>query len=489
MQWREYYQEFIRPQRYSWNREKGAEVQEEIVTTVRAKISDDGMEAYLLTNCEAGAQGPSTQEIAQMLQDLQIVVGIREITTQAWQNEKPNPGNILIAEGTRATQGHDGWIDFLFKKKANPAPETEIKKVDFHELAWIHNVLKSEVVAVIHPAEPGVPGVTVTGKKVDPKPVKQPSLKLGKGVASDPKDPLRVIAQEDGNAVLDADGTIHVDTIITIHGNVDYSTGNIEFVGSVIVMGDVKSDFSVKAKGSIEISGNVEDATIEAGGDVTVRNGFIGTGKGVLVAGGKAVIHHVLNQKVTSASDVIVVREAVCAKITAARKIDAPTAVFVGCILEAGNEIEVCNLGNGEEGQSRARVGRRGIILERVNQVEKEMAAAQKQAADVKDTLYKLVRLQLDKGSLSPEQQQLNGKLRALQTEVQRKIEELQKNKESVKLDLDKDSMAQIIVRDTLFPNVSLEMNGLRKLNHNALKEVILTEHGGKIEEKPLESD
>lgn len=462
-------------------------MQEVTVLTAKVHISEDGMKAFLHLCGEPGTLNLTGRDVAQILQDHHVTYGIREEANRAELQIGSTPEGFLIAEGTPPTQGRDGWIEYRFKPEVRTEAEKDSAKVDFHNLGWIHNVLKSEMIAEIHPAEHGAPGMTVTGKQVEPKPVKQPALKTGKGVAFDAEHPNRVIAVEDGNAVVDVDGTVHVETTITIHGNVDYSTGDIDFVGSVLVTGDVKSDFAVKAKKTVEINGNVEDATIEAGGDVVIKNGFIGTGKGVLVSGGKATIHHILNQKVTAATEVVVVREAVCAKISAATRIVAPTAVFVGCTLEAGNEIEVCNLGNGEEGQSRARVGRRGIILERINQVEKEIATSQKQASDVKDTLYRLVRLQLDKGSLSPDQQAMNTKLRAAQVELQKRLEQLLKNKEQLRLELDKDSMARIIVRDTLFPNVSLEMNGLRKLNHNALKEVVLTERGGKIEEKPLE--
>jgi uncharacterized protein len=469
--------------------EKGAEVQEASVMVATVSISDDGMEAFLSISGEAAASAPTRDEIAQLLLDHGVVHGIREEAVLAVMSAVPGSPRTIVAEGTKPTQGRDGCVEFCFKRKSQPGAEHESKKVDFHSLGWIQNVMKTDVVALIHPAEPGLPGTTVLGQTVDPHPVKMHALKLGKGVGLDPENPLRVLALEDGHAVLDASGTLQVQSTLTVHGDVDYSTGDIDFVGSVLITGDVKSDFTVKARKSIEINGNVEDATIEAGGDVLIKNGFIGTGKGTLTAGGKASIHHILNQKVTGASEVVVIREAICAKIAAGNKISGATAVFVGCTLEAGNEIEVLNLGNGEEGQSRARVGRRGILLERVKLVDKQIATAQKQAGDVKDTLYKLVRLQLDKGALSAEQQQLNAKLRTLQTEVQKNIERLQKDKETIRLELNEDSMARIVVRDTLFPNVSLEMNGLRKLNHNALKEVILVEHGGKIEEKPLELD
>ena len=459
------------------------------VSTIGLKIlvSDDGMEAFLVFSEEPDVSFPSRDEIALLLQENHVVSGIREESINELVQGTARGAKVLIAEGTNPSQGKDGWIEYRFSEHSTSPEGEKEQRVDHHELGWIHNVLKSETIAVIHPAENGTSGETVLGTAVEPKAVKTPTPKLGHCVALAPDDQLRIVAMEDGNAVLHPDGTFEVETVLTIRKNIDYSTGNIDFVGSVVITGDVKADFTVKARKSIEIQGNVEDATIESGGAVTIKNGFIGQGKGTCVAVGNITIHHILNQTVTSDSDITIVREAVCAKLRAANKIIAPTAVFVGCVLEAGREIVVCNLGNGEEGQSRARVGRRGILLERMTHLEKDTLTVQKQIVDVKDTVYKLVRLQLDKGVLSPEQQQLNGKLRSLQPELQRRLEQLQKDKENLKVELEKESLARIVVRDTLFPNVSIEVNGLRKLNLNALKEVILVESGGKIEEKSID--
>ena len=43
-----------------------------------------------------------------------------------------------------------------------------------------------------------------------------------------------------------------------ISGDVDYSTGHIEFSGSVVIEGSVKPLFRVKATGSVTIGGNIE---------------------------------------------------------------------------------------------------------------------------------------------------------------------------------------------------------------------------------------
>jgi len=43
-------------------------------------------------------------------------------------------------------------------------------------------------------------------------------------------------------------GTIEVSEYLEIEGDVDYNTGNIEFPGIVIIKGDVKPGFVVRAK-------------------------------------------------------------------------------------------------------------------------------------------------------------------------------------------------------------------------------------------------
>ena len=111
----------------------------------------------------------------------------------------------------------------------------------------------------------------------------------------------------------------------------------------------------------------------------------------------------------------------------------------------------------------------------------------QKQIVDVKDAVYKLIRIQLDQGALPPEQAQLHTKLRGLQVELQQTLERHLKEKESLKVEIEKNSLVRIIVHDTLFPNVSVELNGFKKIIQNALREVILVGTPGKIEEKSLE--
>ena len=80
--------------------------------------------------------------------------------------------------------------------------------------------------------------------------------------------------------------TFQVKPVLDIDGDVDFSTGNIKFVGDVNIKGDVLSGFTVKAMGNIYVGGVVETgSTVEAGGDLTVVKGILGDGTTVIRAG------------------------------------------------------------------------------------------------------------------------------------------------------------------------------------------------------------
>ena len=84
------------------------------------------------------------------------------------------------------------------------------------------------------------------------------------------EDGLALLAAIDGKAEM-IDGRINVYAVYEVLGNVDNSTGNIDFIGNVIINGNVLTGFEVKAGGYIEVRGVVEGAKIIAQGDVLLK--------------------------------------------------------------------------------------------------------------------------------------------------------------------------------------------------------------------------
>jgi uncharacterized protein (DUF342 family) len=68
---------------------------------------------------------------------------------------------------------------------------------------------------------------------------------------------------------------VRVEPVYTIR-NVDLHSGNIDFLGMVIVTGGILSGMTVKADGDIHVKGSVVGVVLLAGGDVVVGGGIIG---------------------------------------------------------------------------------------------------------------------------------------------------------------------------------------------------------------------
>ena len=67
--------------------------------------------------------------------------------------------------------------------------------------------------------------------------------------------------------------------MLDIQGDVDFSTGDINFIGDINIEGDVLSGFTIRAMGNIHVGGVVEaGSSVEAGGDLVVVKGILGDG-------------------------------------------------------------------------------------------------------------------------------------------------------------------------------------------------------------------
>jgi uncharacterized protein len=447
---------------------------------ISVKVATDGFEAFVLDD---GTHATVTEEgLRELLAAAGVVHGILDDSLKAVVQGEINGQPVVVARGTRPVNGKDGWVEYFFDHQRAKPVEDEAGKVDLHEMHFIHNVMEGKTLAVIHAAEPGTPGTLVTGQVVPAKPGLKPQVHPGSQTRFVPDEPASIVAVCSGNVLLRSDGTIEVQPLVVINGNVDFSTGNIDFVGSLKVFGDIKSDFTVKVQKDLEVLGNVEDAVVEAGGSVHVHKGFIGSGKGTIKAGGSITVQHVLNQSVVSDKDIIIEKETVNGNLKAGGRVAVPRGTIAGGTVEANEEIEVNDLGTGEHSHGRIRVGRKGLIIERLAQIDKELQVAGKQLADVKEGVYRLIRMKIDTGALAPDREQMLQKLQDIQKRLPDRVAELETEKGKLTEDLKQDWKARIVVHGALFENVLVDINGVRMVADSAVKDVIIVERGGTIE-------
>src|SRR5690606_27653982 len=72
--------------------------------------------------------------------------------------------------------------------------------------------------------------------------------------------------------------------VYEVSGDLDMKTGNIDFVGNVVIRGNVPNGFEIKAKGDIHVYGTVESAFLYSEGSIFVNAGIVGQGNGKIYA-------------------------------------------------------------------------------------------------------------------------------------------------------------------------------------------------------------
>ena len=449
-------------------------------------ISEDKYQAHMLVKGGTPREELTVEQIRGVLQTVGVTMGISDAVVLAFASRPIFDKPVLIAQGIKGVEGKDGFVEYLFDiEKARPI-EDESGKVDIHELHFIHNVLKDQKIAVIRAPEPGTAGYKVTGEKFTPKQVKKVGPIAGACTHMDPSDPSVLLASADGHVAKHKDGSVEVQPKMTIRGDVDFSVGNIDFVGSLIVLGDIKGEFSVKVKGDLDVHGSVGEATVEVGGDVTVRKGFAGYGTGKIVAGGNVKIHNVMNQTVIAGKDIFIEKECLNAKLDAHGKVDARGAIIIGGSIDALEGVDVKELGHGEGSKIVVRIGKRGKFLERLVELEKELKIDEKQLAEMKEGIYKLTMLQMNGTGWNEQKQELLSKLQAIQKVLPGKIEGLVAERDKLNEGLHDEKDAAIIVRGIIHMNVVVDINGAKKMIENAISEVRIVKASGLIEIKAL---
>ena len=132
------------------------------------------------------------------------------------------------------------------------------------------------------PPTEGTPGRTVQNEEIPPKKGKAASAPKGRNTQL--SEDGRVLLASIAGHVEFSGRSFQVRPLLDIPGNVDFSVGNINFVGDVHIHGDICSGFTVRAMGNITVEGVVEACTVEAGRDLIVARGVQGDNQAVIRA-------------------------------------------------------------------------------------------------------------------------------------------------------------------------------------------------------------
>lgn len=274
-----------------------------------------------------------------------VVAGIQtEVLEKHFQSEDFFCTDLVIAKGKEPKHGEDDRIEYYFNTDINAQPEEkEDGTVDYFNLNMINHCKAGDMLAKIIKAEKGENGEDVYGNVIPQREQKRAVLRHGKNIEL-AEDGLSISSMVDGHVML-VDKDVFVSDVYEVE-NVDTSTGNIDYTGSVQINGNVSSNFVVNAGGNVVINGVVEGAQINAGGNIIIARGMNGMSKGILKAGGN-VIARFLENATVEAEGYINAGSILHSNVKAATEIvvNGKRGFITGGHVQAGNQITVKTLG------------------------------------------------------------------------------------------------------------------------------------------------
>jgi uncharacterized protein (DUF342 family) len=373
-------------------------------STVTVDVSDDEMRVYVrVTPPGKGGSDVPYETYLGYLRSHNVVHGIKEDFLQDFSDKPVYKEAVLVAEGTKAIDGKDAYVRYNFETDQSRVRIREgiNGKIDFKELNIIQNVVENQPLAKLMLPEIGTVGRTVTGKTIPAKNGRDISLPLGENVRV-AEDEVTILSNINGQVML-TNGKINVQPIYTVKGDVNLRTGNIIFLGTVIITGSVDDGFSVKATGNIEVHGTVEKAELDAEGDIIVNQGINGKGSGVVRAGRSVWARFIENAQVEAGNMVSVADGIINSRVDAAKRIvcQGKRAHIVGGRLRAAEEISAKILGSPVSGtETILEVGFDPKSKSELEKFHKLRTSSRKELEEVRLNLRTLVNIKKERKSL-----------------------------------------------------------------------------------------
>ncbi|HUI69979.1 MAG TPA: FapA family protein [Spirochaetia bacterium] len=209
---------------------------------------------------------------------------------------------VEIARGRKPSDEIPARLELEQSLVKKETAQTEARTVDFKAISAFRLVRKGDILARITPRTEGIAGIDVTGAVVA----------YGKGETASPKPGKNtvvergtVVAQVDGRFVSNEE-SFWVSEVLEILGDVDYSTGHIDFPGDVVIGGQIKQGFKVKAGGSLTCAKLIDATEVVCGGDLETAQGILGRMQGTVKVGGKVNAKFIENCYLEAGGDVLV---------------------------------------------------------------------------------------------------------------------------------------------------------------------------------------
>lgn len=458
---------------------------------IKVEISNDKMRASVtLIPPKPGGRDIEVSDVVYELKKEDIQYGIKEDSIKKYIDEDRYNEPFFAAEGDFPANGKNAQIVYHVRTdKKIKLKEDSSGKIDYRDLDLIENVVVGQLLAEKLPAEKGKYGRSLFNEIIEAKDGQDVQLAQGKGTILS-EDKTKLTAEVNGQVIY-MDGKISVETVYRVNGDVGMKTGNITFLGSVVVTGNVEDNYHIKASGNVEIYGTVQKSSIEADGDIIIRQGVTGRGDAKIEStGGNIVSKFIQDATVITDKDVVVNEGVINSIIHAGGKIvsKGKKGHIVGGSMRAGQIVDTKVIGSSANVYTEVVVGVNPKILRQIDDYTAKKSESQGKLDQLKKSLNTLkARKESNPEYFTEEYKQYYQKLEAGIKKLEKRLTEYDKEIQTLVSYMEQTSeRGRILVEKVVYAGVRITINGVEMDRlRNDMKSCVIFVDNEQIRYKP----
>lgn len=371
------------------------------------RITEDKTEAWLYLCAPEDGGMYENSEIMRYLQLNGVVAGINESHVIAMCKKQIYEREVKVASSVKGDPGREGYFEFFFDTE-KPKPKINSDgSVDYRSMSLVQNTTEGSLLAKYHPAVQGTSGRNVKGEFEKLTIYKEKRPLTGKGISNE-KNPHEYYATKSGKIEYEGDTKLSIVEVYEITGGCDYARNAlVEFNGDVIIHGNVEAGVVIKVGKSLTVEGVVESAVIEAGGDVCLKRGMQGGGKGTIEAGGNVFTEFLEYANVKAVGNVqsnVILNSIVEAEGTLT--LTGKKGLIAGGNVHATKGITCQNVGNSSEIRTMVHAGVLPELISKRIEIGQRYTKLNEELDEIVMGMAKILRVRQQTGELTEQLQQ-----------------------------------------------------------------------------------
>lgn len=409
---------------------------------------------------QEGTGAPLTWENVQTaISEAGVTRGINEkLVQKAFQRVQAGKeiADVVFARGKHAADAPESRLRYLVHVASGHSMTLRANgTADYRNQDRITTVTAGTAIAeVVAPSTDAEDGWDVLGNSIEARDGKDQDVSAGTNVRLETEENGRVVlvATADGELIVDGN-RFEIRAAHTIEGDVDLSSGNVKFPGTVTIKGSVRSGFVVMAQGDIQVAELVEAALLSAAGDVVVNQGVKGAARAVIRAKGNIGCTFAEQATLLAVGNVQAKNSLVHCKVKCNGKVRmiGDRGSVVGGTLQVRSGLETHNLGSERGAHTSVSFGQNYLIADQIEREEREIEKVKREV-----TALDLALKEKQRGGDQTAINELHAKKLAMLKTLEKRGLRVFTLRERFEEHFD----SEIVVHGTVYPGVVLESHG-----------------------------